>query len=316
MNEQLIIYARGSMWTQKWFFARKASGDKAVHGRIGECQLVISEIQQIGKRVRFNYLIAWYAVGNAIENTSDKAQIADFISKLPSVDSLDELKSIQQLLHWINTKNFALRIAKCWDLERYEQPNNPLARELEEGSIDQWSHDFIWLQALWQQNLWKLICLKGKDIRTVLQSQFEYPFTSDRELFQEILRDQADSYFLKCTKPLYIEKADEIKKLGDLKSRQLRNTLSLSQRKKLIELESYYAPSQVWLKRVLKAAGELSQKDTLIHTLIATYNELLLGITRMQQKAYRNPDFKRHGQITSTWENGLNSPGIKPGWKA
>ncbi len=315
MNEELMVYAHGSMWTQEWFFDRNASGDKAVHGRIGDCQLVISEIQQIGKRVRFNYLIAWYPLENSTDNTSDKAQITDFISKLPSVDSLDELKSIQQLVHWINTKNFALSIAKCWNSEKYNQPNNPLARELEEGYIDQWLHDFTWLQALWQQNLWKLICLKGKDIRTVLQSQFEYPFNSDRELFQEILRDQADSYFLKCTKSLYVEKAGDIKDLADLKSMQLGNILPSSERTKLNELEKYYAAPQVWLKRVLKVAGELSQRDTLIYTLIATYNELLLGITRMQQKAYRNPDLKCYGQITSTWENGLNSPGIKPRWK-
>ena len=97
---------------------------------------------------------------------------------------------------------------------------------------------------------------------------------------------------------------------------QLGNTLPSSERTKLNDLEKYYAAPQLWLKRVLKAAGELSQRDTIIYTLIATYNELLLGITRLQQKAYRDPDLKHYGQITSTWENGSNLPGIKPGWRA
>lgn len=315
MSEKLLMYARGSMWSQQWFSSQDGSQDKSVTGTIGGCIFALTNIQQIGTRFRFNYLLAWEPVGDNSESASDKALITDFISSLPSTDLLDELKSLQQLFHWINTKAFALRIAKCWDSGQ-GQPDDPLARELEEGLIDQWTHDFIWLQTLWEQNLWTLIHLKGKDIRTVLQKEFEYPFNSDREMFQEILKDRHDSYFLKSARPRYVEKAGDIKRMGDLKSKQLRNALSFSERKKLEELESYYAPPQVWLKRVLKAAVELSEKDTLIYTLVATYNELLLGITKMHQEAYRKPNLKRHGQITSTWEHGVNKPGIKPAWKA
>lgn len=200
-------------------------------------------------------------------------QIAYFISELPSAHLLDEIRSLDQLSHWMHTKALALRIAKCW-YWGHQQLVNPLVGELEEGLIDRWAYDFIWWESIWRENLRMLIYQRGREIRTLLRDQGEYPFHSELELFQEILRAESDGEFLKCTKPCYVERAGDIKKLVDLKSKELRTVLPPNERKKLKSLEDYYAPPRVWLNYVLKAAQKLAEQDTLIQPLLKTYDEI------------------------------------------
>jgi hypothetical protein len=141
-----------SMWSERSITSGRELGIYLE----GDCQFAVVNSLEMNSRIKINFCVFWEPVGSNCKSSFDKQRIAHFISELPSEGFLCELKSTDQLAMWVYKKRFAIQLAKCW-LAGQTAPDNPLTKDLEEGLIDQWQSDYIWLQTSYYEQLWKLL---------------------------------------------------------------------------------------------------------------------------------------------------------------
>ncbi len=273
-------------------------------------------IQDVGLRDSFKACIEmrWQRIGDESTEASDRERIARFISDLPNGDFIHESKSLFQVEEWMAWKDQAVRIAKCF-LAGRGQPDSPLARDLENGSIDEWLHDYIWLEADLYENWWKLVHTKEGSIKVALKKIWGYPFNSSLELFQEMVRADLEGEFANCLKSRYCYKAKEIKKIAILKRKAHRGKLSKPEREEMYALIDKHGPYPIWYDRVISVSEWLAKRDPFIQERLRTNGEIIDAIAKRQIKRNCDPRLKHHKDISHTWENGIRGKGIKPGWK-
>jgi hypothetical protein len=256
----------------------------------------------------------WQRIGDESTEASDRERIARFISDLPNGDFIHVSKSLFQVEEWMAWKDRAVRIAKCF-LAGRGQPVSPLARDLENGSIDEWLHDYIWLEAELYENWWKLVHTKESSIKAALKPIWKYPFNSSLELFQEMVRADLEGEFANCLKSRYCYKAKEIKKIAILKRKAHRGELSKPEQEQMYELIDKHAPYPIWYDRVISVSEWLAKRDPFIQERLRTNGEIIDAIAKMQIKRNFPPNPKHHKDVSHTWEKGIRRKGIKPGWK-
>ena len=282
---------------EKWL----STDEKSFFIRSNSCRVTGHEIEK-GNFYKWNYNFQWETIGDNSSSASDKEQIAFYISRLPSSDWLDGA-SFDQICEWMMCHDFAIRLAKCF---LYQQPDNPLARELEEGIIDQYEHDYIWLISDRYNNFWNLILRKEKKIKTALSKNWGYPFQNRKEFFQEIVRAYIEGNFTKCFEQNYEHKPREYKALITA-SRQQANGQDIpeSKAKKLNKLAKKYIPLNVWNERLIEISTVLAERDSLIKAHLAINKTLTDALLALEQKACCDPTLKDHAPRFYAWRRGL-----------
>lgn len=263
------------------------------------------------------FQVFWDKVGTDSPTATDRERIARFISTLPDFFCvLEEKITIDTLEAWILAKDAAVRIARCF-LAGRSQPDNPLLRDLEDGLIDQWLHDYKWLESDLYENLWKLISLRERLIKTALAKIWGYPFTSSRDLMQQIIQEDLEGEFCQIFKPRYSYKSGEIQKIAKLKRKFHRDELSDAEQKQMWQLIDRHAPYPMWYDRVISVCQSLAVRgDVFIQTRLRIHGEILDGICKMQIRAECTPSLRHHRSRSHTWENCKKITGIVPKWKA
>ncbi len=255
-----------------------------------ECLVELDIALKTKERIKLDFCVYWKSIGNDSEVSSEKERIYHYISKLPSEDFLQDIRTLEQLREWVNLKNFSLQLTKCWQV--FGSSEDPLYRDFERGWIDWWLHDHIWLEVALYENLWQLICHKGEDIKAIFNQmrfhqslsspdeqtaalrkskiscsklpkklrryllQEQYSFSSTCELLQEIVKQMIDEQFSNYLKPHYIENAKDFKKIATLTRHDCKaKGLSMKEREEQYSLvEKHRSPSCIFLlERVLGA---------------------------------------------------------------
>lgn len=247
------------------------------------------------------------SVGKNSPSATDKERIAFYISSLPSDDWTIDI-NFAQVCEWIIHRTWAIRIAKCF-LAGYNQRDNTLDCELNEGRIDEYQRDLTWLVSDKYENLWKLITRKEKKIKTALIKTGEYPFTDSCELFQEIIKALIESNFLKCFQRNYINRPREIKSLTNLSRHQLNGKdLSQIQEEKLNNLTKKYRPQNPWYERLIQVSTNLAESDDIIRAHMQIEKALNDALLAMEQKAQCNPNLSQHAEKNYAWRRGMWYP--------
>lgn len=290
----------------------------AVRQACGNCHVVMGPNQEqlLRNRVKFEGLIVWTPVGDDSLEATDKVRIARFISELPSRVLVEEFTTLDQVYRWMEWKDKCIWIAKCF-LAGHKHLDNPLLRELEEGTIDKYYHDNVWLTVDLYENLWKLIHLKGKLVKAAFLKQgWDYPFKCSRELLEEIISSFIDGEFSNVLKSHYVEHAGEFRKIATLGRKNNKDFLSTQERQRLTELTKKHSQPNVWLERLLAVGNALAEWDSFVQVRMNIHQEIMDGIAAFQVVANFKPELKKHGQTSYTWQNGVKVSGTKPGWKA
>lgn len=277
------------------------------------CIVGLSIVQEVGKIAKADVISEWHKVGNCSNSATDKEKIANFICDLPSLT--EEITHPDQLSDWVAWKDWSIDVARCF-LSGHTQPDNPLLRSVEDGLIDQWSHDYTWLVSDLYDNLWKLVNLRGRQIKSAIKKVFgDYPFASNRELLQEIIRADIEGEFCQILKKQYQYKPTHIKEIHKLKRKMHREGLvdkSLEQLYKLIE---QHAPYPIWYDRLISVCEVMADRgDTFINTRLQINADLLDGISRMRLKADCDPSLSHHRRRKELWINGKKNPGQPSDW--
>ena len=160
--------------------------------------------------------------------------------------------------------------------------SSPIAKALEDEVLDKWRHDHIWRGIDKYQKLWVLIQLSENEIKDeVLELFGKYQFNSIRELFELILRIEADNdvgrYLSPCEELPCITSYREfswpmVAKAIKLEKKSAETKLS---KKEQIEFE----------KASKKVGGGMFGKDGIYTSKIANpWLRLVLGVAQNKSK--------------------------------
>lgn len=270
------------------------------------CRAVLFLGQKIlNGKCKYDAIVSWKPVGSSSPKASDKLRLARFISELPDADYLNQISHFDQLERWLHVKDYMLYVAKCLLAGSDEQPDNPLLRDLEEEKIEPFYHNRIWLSTRMYENLWSLVNLKWKQIKARLKrSKWRCPFTTGRELMEEIIKTEVDSEFSVCLKSFFEDKPHEISELFALSRKNLTTDLPSDRQKQLKKLVGKYATPNPWLERLIEVSRGIAKNDVLIYNMLATHDAHLDGICKSQQDASCKPELKSKYSPPETWKDG------------
>lgn len=277
------------------------------------CLFEYTTTHKVGTVDKRSYQVQWNQVGSNSQDASERERIARFISNLPNEDFwLGDLKTLDLMMEWIRWKDRAIDIARYF-LAGHDNPDNPLQREFKAGLIDEEKYKYIRSEAHLYENWWQLVQLNEQQIKAVLEKikSWGYPFDSSRELVEEIIRADLEGEFSNCLKTRYVYDSKEIKQIAVLKRKHHRGELSETEWQELLKLIDQNAPYPIWYDRVISVAEVLAERgNTCIEKHLEINSKIINRLSRMQYQRERS-------QTTSnTWDKGINTPGIKPGWKS
>lgn len=276
-----------SMWA-----TRTTLPDKVIEIHLHDpCKFAIAKSLEMGSRTKIDFCVFWEPIGSNSKSDSDKKRIAYFISELPSGSFLHELKDIDQLKIWVYKKTFAIQLAQCW-LAGHTTPDNPLIKDLEEGLIDQWESDHIWLQVSYYEQIWKLVQQRGRKIIKSLEQSFKFQSKSERELLQELLREAFDNEYSLLLTDRHIEKNSNIKELGTLARK---DTLTTAEHERLTALRRQLGGQTVLLDQLVQVCRCLGKKDPWIRSWLKIMKAYDDAEGAMLQASACDPKLREHG---------------------
>jgi polyhydroxyalkanoate synthesis regulator phasin len=276
-----------SMWSERSITSGRELGIYLE----GDCQFAVVNSLEMNSRIKINFCVFWEPVGSNCKSSFDKQRIAHFISELPSEGFLCELKSTDQLAMWVYKKRFAIQLAKCW-VAGQTAPDNPLTKDLEEGLIDQWESDYIWLQTSYYEQLWKLIQQRGRKIIKYLKKKGNYPFNLEREFMEELLKESFDNEYSLLLQDRYIQKNSDIKKLGTLARKGILTTAELE---RVTALRRQLGGETVLLDQLVEVCCCLGKKDPWIRSHLKIMKAYDDAQGAMLQASACDPKLREHG---------------------
>ena len=281
------------------------------------CRVIIEEKHPIREfRPReFRITTEYQTVGSNKPTDSEKQKAAHFISNLPSNDLTEGKSSLNLDIRWMNLKDDAIRIAKCflWGRDR-----DFLADELQKGIIDKYKYDYIWLLSDRYEILWKLLYDHQDAFEYFLPQYPNYYFTSLREVFEEIVRSSCDGQLNLSLKKRYVYKPHEIKIIFVLKQKiATGNKLTKKENKKLERLGKNHFPENKWETLVVSLATDLYALQPLksIREFFEKKSSIEKALHRLEIEKYCNPKYKEHVVPSHTWEKGNQFFEIKKNWQ-
>jgi len=281
------ILVSSSMWATESIASGK---DIAIYPE-GDCRFALINSLEMNSKIKINFCVFWEPIGSNSQSSSDKERIAYFISKLPSEYFLHEIEHTDQLAYWVYKKRFAIRLAKCW-VSGHTAPDNPLIKDLEQGLIDQWQSDYIWLQTSHYEQLWKLLQQRGRKIIKSLKKKWNYPFNLEREFMQELLKESFDNEYSPLLQDRYIQKNSDIKKLGTLARKGILTTAELE---RVTALRRQLGGETVLLDQLVEVCCCLGKKDPWIRSHLKIMKAYDDAEGAMLQASACDPKLREHG---------------------
>lgn len=263
-----------------------------------------------------SFQVHWNKVGSDSQDASDRERIARFISNLPSQGSRKGgLRSLAHIQEWVIWKDHAIDIARYFLVGRGQSDDLPL-KELKDGLIDKFSYDYLWTEVDVYENLWELLHQSGETIGVVCRRNWDYPFKSNLELMQEIIREDLEGEFSLRLGRRYMYVSSQIGKIAKLKRKDCKGGLSNIEQKTLYRLIDQHSAFPTWLNRVLLVSEALAAKgDSTIQKHLATRSKNIDALSKLQIKRDCDPSLKTHKRRTHTWNNGILKEGVL-GWDA
>ncbi|HEY9626395.1 MAG TPA: hypothetical protein V6C84_03770 [Coleofasciculaceae cyanobacterium] len=251
------------------------------------------------------------SVGNRFNPSSDEEQIAHAISKTPNTDHFIKFTSLDQVFHWIKFRDHSIELALSFWSENNTQ-NKYLLGKLQTGDIDKFSYDYHLAEARIYKSLWKILRTRGERIELICSKNWSYPFTSIREFYIEIIKEDLEGEFIACLKNRFIYKSSEIKQVAKLKRKQHKENISLTEQKKLYRLIDQYVPRATWLNNLLLVVERIAQEDDLIEQYFCEFGECVDTLSKLQIQRDCDPKARQHLAPSHTWEKGQYRQGVLP----
>ena len=314
-----------SVWVDKGICAQLLSNPSDSNGNYlpaiklpyGRCHIVTGPNQKqiLGNRVKFHGWIVWEPVGDGSHSASEKMRLARFISDLPSSSLIQELNTLDQLIHWAMVKDYCILLAKLFVAGHGSIPDNPLQQAID-SEINLRYYNTMLLSSNLYQNLWDLIVFKQRLLRAeFIRQGWEFPFKPYRLFMEEIIRSDIDGEFSNVLKSCYVDKAQDYRWIAELGKKNLNGTLSSKEREMLSNLTAKHTQPNEWLTRLITVA-ELLSYDRVIKTKLDIHNTIMNSIASRQVQEAKRPELKSvQGDPSNTWINGIKFSGIQPEWK-
>jgi hypothetical protein len=284
----------------------------------GRCHIVAgpNQKQVLGNRVKFCGWVVWEPVGDNSPGASEKMKLARFISELPSCSFIQELKTLDQLIHWVMVKDYCILLAKLFIAGCGAVPDNPLQPIIDSGEISLRYYNTMVLSSDLYRNLWELIVFKQRSIKAqFVHQEWGFPFKPYRLLMEEIIRADVDGEFANVLKQRYVDKAQDHRIIAELGKKNLNGTLSCKERDSLSNLTARHSQPNEWLNRLIAVAESLSH-DRVIRTKLDIYNKIMNAIASRQVQEAKRPELRTAQEgPSSTWIDGTKFSGIQPNWK-
>ncbi len=247
----------------------------------------------------------WKMIGSNHPNASDREKIAYYISATPEL-SKKLLITNDVLREWIDNKDFIVRVAKCF-LAGKDNPENPLFKDLEEGLIDEYIHDCVWLRTELLDNCWKMLNVKWNKIEKILKYLWnDFPFKNPLDLMKQIIDDEYTYPFINWTTAKFKERSPRRnKEMWKLLSKQCTSTLTDREHKKLEYLLKEHRNSNSWCSRFLNICGLLGDNgDIYLKTHVKIHNQICDGIAKLNFKSECDPKLKQYRTLNHSWQSG------------
>jgi hypothetical protein len=286
---------------------------KIMKGRY--CSVTCEFIRQTSVNTSWIGHYLWYGVGS--DSGTDLEKIAYFISDLPNAKDLEGGKNLHYgiIQKWVDCKDICIEIAQCF-LAEQGQESDPLIKLLSDGEIVKFTYDFRWLETELYRNLWMMITSHSQEIVSNMKRIWEYPFSSDIELFCRVLQEDLEGEFVVYTQSFYQYHAKELDQIDKLKRKDHRDELTSEEEKKLWELIDKSRYPAIWYERLIEVCHAL-KNDGLesITPYLDMHSDNIDKISKMKIKAERDPNLKSHKRQSHYVEKGIFWGGVKTKWK-
>jgi hypothetical protein len=300
-----------SMWSQQPL----VEDEKPRISYYGYCTLISINSIRLPSRTKIEFNLSWSSVVPQHRKISDRDRLINFISELPDVLFLKNIKHIDQIKAWMRHKNHAIEIAKCLQAGR-ETPDNPLERALREGEISQWRHDNTWLEVEFYEHVWKLCLLKGDKIRKNLKP--DYNFDSNLSLCKALISQNFNSEYSLWMNSYHEENPRHAKKLATFIRKHVKGKTTEEDLNQNKELLAYFAGEGDYalLAKVLKCCSKLAKRDSWLKNWLEIKEVYRDSVAAKIQEVTCNPSLRAEG-FGQSWiiREGQAIPKME-GWKA
>ncbi len=172
-----------------------SSESQVINGRYGRyCYATFEFIGHTSINTRCNARFHWKDVGSEVG--TELEQIAYFISNLPDTDLLEGGQDLHYgiLQEWVYCKDKCIKIARCFLAEKGAN-SDLLLNLLKADEIDQFTYEFRWIETDLYKNLWMMITTHKTVIVESMKKNWKYPFSSEIELFCQIIREDLEGEY-------------------------------------------------------------------------------------------------------------------------
>jgi hypothetical protein len=162
-------------------------------------------------------------------------EVANALKDVPEGKYLIQCKTLDQIVEWFTVRDFQELVAKCW-VARRVTGDNPIWKLQKEGVISKDTYQRVWAAVEYYDQLWGLLQLAFEGFKASVEEQGEnFRFTSQLDLFRQLVADDANAVFLPCLEKYYENLSSKKEKYFRLVNKVYQENLSELQRKRKIE---------------------------------------------------------------------------------
>ncbi len=241
-------------------------------------------------------------------------QIYDSFFDMPNRDFLDlsVYNSFSLVWRLVDMRDYAIRLGKCFFEEQTKY--DPLLKDLENGLINEYDYDCIWLESESIKVFFYLLGNYYQEIKEILLKNCdEYPFESMIDLFCKTIKERFNQLFSLYLKEKHVVNQNKLRQIALASMKDYQGKLTEEELKELERLSKKHTVSSPWETRVIEAVETL-YKQGLVE--IGSYIKQDQDINyKLNTKQYKS-SFNGENPPSETWKKGFYSPGIEPGWKS
>jgi len=286
----------------------KPRGEVAEIWGSNTCLVVVTKHNPLPSGTLCGGMIVWRPVLRDIAPTApDKKRLAHFFSELPSETFLEKIKDSCQLEEWVNRKKECLWIAQCL-MAGGDFPDNPLIVPMEQGQIDKFTHDYLWLITEYYNNLWWLLSTKYQKISKALKGK-GYQQITPLSLIGEIAKGNIEGEFQQIFKPHYSFSEYDLRQISTYGKKACSGQLRGREKQRYEKLLEKHANPSIWLDRLTEVCAVLAERDRLIQSALQKHHAICNAMYTMTEDSTRKPEIRKHGE-SYTFLNGKKTQGV------
>jgi hypothetical protein len=272
------------------------------------CFGVVTKYHPLPSGSVFGGMIIWQPILRNIAPTDpDKKRLVQFFSELPNEAFLEKVKDSCQLEAWVNAKTECLWIAQCL-MAGQEFPDNPLICPLEQGEIDRFRHDYLWLVTDYYNNLWWLLNTKHQEISKSLKNE-GYHQSTPLFLIEQIAKENIEGEFQKIFKSHYTFSEYDLRHICTYSRKSCTGQIEADEQQKFEQLLEKHSNPSIWLKRLLRVCTVLAERDQLVQAAMKKHYAICHAMYSMLENSTYKSEIRHHGK-SYTFLNGKKFEGV------